>query len=372
MNIGIPQFIKNNSLMGIKKPFKFKFLSELIEQSKYPPGGDPVLGSFYKAMAEMIVEHPDFADLIEDVKKVRPSITTKHLANLLFRAYQYIKFEENDLLYRAYKFSTMWREELELFLANPKTVEEFKKILIEKSTTTTIYQRYAGPYAIISQIYAQNPVLVADLGCGGNYGLKGIELHEKFKPINDHSPSKQISKLLNTQINLKGGLAMDKEDPDDPEVTNWRTACSFYPKELDGLNALSNFENRIKKSKKVQFIKVNLLDFNYLPKKLIDVVILSTILYQLHKSEQLKLLQRAKSMLKPGGILIVQDFATLDKNNLHLLNFKEPWFGKKINYRTFLASAKTQWNFLELLLWDNGRCNEVFPGRDFLNIFTTI
>lgn len=353
----------------MKINFDPNLLNELIDQSHNPPGSDPILGNFYAALVEMIESDHPIAKIFMRVKNRRFDITHKHLANLIFRAYQAIKFEQNDLSYRSFGNTSKWINELKSIISDRKVRQNFEKLLRTKSTTTTIYQRYVGLYSIVSYLWDSELVSIADLGCGGNYGLRGIELKKSFKRIKDQTPQKFVTKLLARKINLKMGLALDKEDPDKESVKQWRFACSFYPSELNELNSIKDFEERLSSSQKVQFLKTNLLTSKKLPKNSVDVIILSSILYQLHLDAQLTLIDRTKRLLKHGGIIIVQDFAVKSLTNPRHLDFNESWFGKNFSYRTFVAGEKTNWKFLEAFQWNNGRCEIVRPGEDFETVF---
>lgn len=352
-----------------EKLFDQNLLSEVIDQSHNPPGSDPILGNFYAALVEMIESGHPIAYTLMRVKNRRLDITYKHLVNLIFRAYQAIKFEQNDLSYRSFDSITKWLNELKSLMSDPIIRRYFAKLLRTKSTTTTIYQRYSGPYAIVSYLWDSRLVSIADLGCGGNYGLRGIELKESFRRIKDLTSKKLLTKFLRRKINLQIGLAIDKENPDEKDVKAWRLACSFYPRELNELNSIQAFEERLRLSQKVSFLQANLLSSRKLPKNCVNVAILSSILYQLSLTDQLTLIDKARKLLKRGGIIIVQDFAVKNLANPTHLDFNESWFGKSYSYRTFILGAKTSWKFWELFQWNNGRCRSVKMGEDFDKIF---
>lgn len=346
--------------------------AELVDQGENPPGGDHSLGAFYKAVVAITDNgNTHVADLLNQTRQHRPDITTKHLANLLFRGIQFVEFGQGNLVYEKYKDPSEWHGELTKLLSSEDSRSTLARILRERSTTTTVYQRYAGPYAIIAYLFDGQSVSVADLGCGGNYGLRGMELREPFKPIDDFTPDSLLSFLLGQKINLERGLAIDKESPDDQEVRKWRFACSVYPKELTQIPSLKLFEERLReKSQKVSFLQADLVHFDWLPESVTDVVIISTTLYQLNPSDQEKFLDQAKRLLKPNGVLVVQDFARKDPQNPMFLDFSSSWFGKGFSYGTFLETARDNWKPLEALRWNNGRCTIVKPGEDFVQVFS--
>lgn len=351
--------------------FDRNLYEELVDQGLHPPGADPSLGSFYRAVILMIDDGDLLGRMLGQAKQQRTDITDKHWVNLLFRSIQYIKMQQGDYSYRKFEDPQDWRSELAAITADDQMRTALDYSLRRRTTTTTIYQRYAGPYATIANLFDGTPTSIADLGCGGNHGLRGIELHETFVTPEDHTPTAMVSRLLAQPINLERGLAIDKEDPDDEEVKCWRLACSFYPKELDQLPNTIAFESKIRGSQRVQFLQLDLLTspFNSAFPGTMDITILSTILYQLQRPAQLLLIEKAKTLLKSDGILIVQDFAEKDPDNPSHLRFNESWFGRESGYRTFLVGERTNWKFLELLQWDSGRCKTVRPGQDFSEVF---
>lgn len=342
----------------------------LSDQAENPPGNDLVLGSLYKAIIGMVNRDTAMADTLRNVKRRRPDITHTHLVNLLSRARQFMRLREHNVsLIATLATPQLWEAELAQVLTDEPTRRTWEDLLVTKSTTTTVYQRSAGPKAIITHLYDGVGVKIADLGCGGNYALPGMELEEPFKPITDETPNQTITRLLSQPVNLKRGLAVDREKPDDPEVRDWRLVCR-YPKELHEIPEIIAFEEKLRKgSRRVQFLQADLVSFDWLPKRVVDVAILSTILYQLQPDEQLTLIARARGLLRPNGILVVQDFAAKDPDSPTTLRFDESWSGKQFGYRTFLACEETDWVFREALQWKGGRCDTVRAGEEFDEIF---
>lgn len=344
----------------------------LSDQAENPPGNDPVLGSLYTVVLDMVNHNNTMADILKSVKRRRPDVTNTHLINLLPRTLQLMRLREHDVS-RIATLTTaqQWEAELAQVLSDEPTRRTWEDLLVKKSTTTTVYQRFVGPKVLISHLFDNLPVSLADLGCGGNYALPGMELEEPFKPIADETPNQVVTRLLSERVTLKKGLALDREKPDDKEVIEWRLACR-YPAELRQIPEIVAFEEKLRRgSKKVDFLQVDLVkvDLDWLPKRVVDVANLSTILYQLNPDEQVAVLTRAKRLLRPDGILVVQDFAAKDPNSPTSLRFDESWSGKKYGYRTLLACEKTGWTFREALQWQGGRCNAVRAGEDFDEIF---
>ncbi len=335
---------------------------EILDHAKNPPGKDAVLGSFYKAVYEKYTTDQSFKELIKSVKNKRRELNNKHLISLLFRAYQYLKFDAKDLSYKDHFELNYWLKELDSFFKNPNNWQSYKELLLTKTTTTTIYQRYLGPFSIIHHYFKSKPVSVLDIGCGGNYGLRGLSLGEPFKPILDFTGNNFL-KFNPEEIKLEKPVTIDIQDPDEQGVRKWRLACSFYPGELDKFKDVVEFENRIRKDKKVKFIKDNFFETDGLDR--FDVIVFCVMLYQYNENGHFKLIKKAKELLKPNGLLIIQDFASKSNGGNSKLDFTTSWFGEKFAHKTFLSAAFTNWDFWEILKWDNGRCNEVYAGEDF-------
>lgn len=354
-----------------KDLFDPSLLSELTEQSVNPPGNDQTLGSFYRILVEMVDNRHGLAHLINEVKKQRPATTHKHYVNLIFRSYQFLKFKQNDFSYANFKNITDWQAEIDKINKDADFLDNWMDLLENKSTTTTIYQRYAGTYAAISCLFNGHPIRVADMGCGGNHFLRGVDLKEPFVKLDDHTPRQIVTNLLSQGINLENGIAIDIENPDDQEVVAWGLACRFYPQELDQLDDVRNFEARIRKSKRVKFMSADLLGINWDSDgvKNLDAAVLNTILYQLQRPEQKFLIDNVKKVLTSKGVILVTDFARKDHEDPYHLLFNESWFNQRFTYRTFISGSLTDWKFLELFQWDNGRCKSVKPGEDFNKVF---
>lgn len=344
--------------------------AEFVHQSKNPPGGDEVISACYAAVVKLKDRKLGFKKRIEKIFKDR-GLTRKHLVNLFFRGVQYIwLFEEGGKNYpEKYKKVAEWEKELDRIIDGPSGKVLFE-ILGSRDTGTTVYQRYIGPKAILSALAPGKKLAIADLGCGGNHGLPGLMDHEEFKPLIDHSPKKVISAWVKRPIGFKSGLGVDKHDPYDPESINWRVACSFYPSELAEMTEFLSFEKRVRSIGEQIFVKGDIKTLtSHLPvAKKYDGVILSTVLYQLRAGERKMVLTEARMLLKPDGVLIVQDFAR--KNEIGSeLEFSGPWFGKGFGYRTFVLASWTGRKFWEVLQFKNGRCKEVRPGEDFDRFF---
>lgn len=373
----LKQFIDNRLLEGRLK----KVIAQFEEQSLHPPGDDLIIQACYKATLDFLKTNKTFRLFIEDILRQRADLNEVHFVNLYFRTLQYIRLfvekKGETFPLKPHLLKKDWLEYLKKLLADFKKRRHFQNLLLTKDTATTKYQRYISLFALMNYFFPNNLVSVCDFGCGGNYGLKGIELGEEFDQVKDLTTKEFFTRLCSGKTKLSQGLGIDKENPDDKKSRNWRLACSLYPKEFTKLNEVLEFEQRLKMSKKVKFLRADLtridvtprqsLALNHqkaIPKSYFDMVMISTVLYQIHDPlQQMAILEKAKQSLKKHGILIVQDF--VQKREDGSLDFSISWFDKPFSsYKTLISSADFGWRFLEAFRWENGRCQKVKDGED--------
>lgn len=373
----LKQFIDERLLKGRLK----KVIAQFEEQALHPPGGDLIIQACYKATLDFLKTSKTFRKFIEDILRKRADLNEVHLVNLYFRSLQYIRLfvEKQTRTYplSPYLLKKDWLKYLKKLLGDLKKRHHFQNLLLTKDTATTKYQRYVSLFALMNYFFPNDSMSVCDFGCGGNYGLKGIELGEEFDKVKDLTTREFFTKLYIGKTRLAEGLGIDKENPDDKKSRNWRLACSLYPKEFTKLNEILEFEQRLKNSKKVKFLRADLtsidvkprksLALNHqkvIPKSFFDIVMISTVLYQIYDPlQQMAILEKAKQSLKKHGILIVQDF--VQKRNDGSLDFSISWFDQPFSsYKTLISSADFGWRFLEAFKWENGRCLKVKDGED--------
>lgn len=369
----------------LKENFK-KVVKEFEDQSLYPPGNDSIIQSCYLATLDLIKNDPFFVSILHSVLKQRSDLTSKHFVNLYFRALQYIKLfdKKNNFkrlslqriksyLAKNHLLKEVWLKDIKKITLAGNAKNLFVRLLLTKDTATTKYQRYISLFVLINLLFPKISVKVCDFGCGANYGLRGIEKGEKFEKVADQTTNGLFTQSLQEKPSISEGLGIDKEDPNDKSSRNWIIACSFYPSELSKLNSILQFEQRIKSSKTTSFLEADLTSERlrkFVPKAYFDIVIISTVLYQIPDPKMHRIiLNKAKDCLKRGGILILQDFVRKDKNNR--LNFNESWFNQSYSYGTYVASSQTHWKLLEVFRFENGRCLKVKDGQDLKSFSKT-
>jgi len=345
-----------------------KLITEIEKQGNNHP--DLSLRGFYKALLELIETHPKTKNYLVEALSKRTDVETTHLVNLAYRAMQFVLIYEHEKKDMGEYTYEIWKEVITNLMDNEKTYTIIIEKTLKENTQTNIYQRYAGPKAILSKLYGTKKIDVIDVGCSQNIGLMGLELHYPFMQIKDHTKSKELTKLLNNDLNIKNATGIDIEDPS--KKLGWALACRFYPKELKQFDMeeqmIRFFKNQ---SKNTKFIKESVLKLSKLWEKQkfqkVDAVVTSLILYQLPEGLKEKAIEEIGKILKDGGVLIINDFV---KVNSHI-KWNVPWFENgQSNYKTIVLK-KTKDTFsepLEYILWDSGRCQEAYPGKDFNNI----
>lgn len=358
----------SESILDGRPPFS-SVVDVFAEQAQKPPGGDLSIASCYGAVCELVASDADFAAFLRVCYEERPSMTPSHYVNLFFRGVQYIKmYEHGDFDYVSYEAASEWKPELKRLTTENQ--EQLQETLSTKDTATTVYQRYAGPKALITALMNGHDLKIADFGCGANYGLRGFELTVPFEPIDDCTPDSSFTHYLQEPLTLAEGLAVDKANPEDPQVKLWMMACSFYPKELANVDNVKQMEKRLKQSKKVRFLQEDLTSpSNLISDGYFDAVILSTILYQHLPEDRLAILEEAKRIINSQGLVIVQDFARIDSSEKGGLRFENAWFNN-FGYRTFLSISDEPDRFLEVFRWADGRCHQVRAGQDYTQVLS--
>src|SRR3989344_1499261 len=343
------------------------------QQSANPPGCDQSIGSCYKAVLSLASSDRQLGRFLEDVYNRRVSITPVHFVNLFFRSVQYVQlYLSGDSSYQEYNSKEQWEPVLLDMISSPNGAV-LEELLLTRETVTTKYQRYAGPKALLAALWPSKSLNVADFGCGANYGLRGLELNEPFEQIIDNTPDHRFLRLMEIPIVLNEGLAVDKQNPEAPEIKAWSVACSYCPQEFSKFDATDRLEKRLKLAKKTVFLHADLLEpvtLEMIPRGHFHAVVLSTVLYQHLPWERDAILAEAQKVLNPEGVIIIQDFARKNGHDTSGLAFSEPWFNN-YGYRTFLVQADRLDQPLEVFQWSDGRCTQVRSGLDYSRIFAS-
>jgi SAM-dependent methyltransferase len=342
-------------------------IEEFSAQSMAHP--DASLREFYKASINLYKNSKKFQKVHKDALKKRSDITVKHYANLVYRALQYILLFEQNAKNLSDLTQKDWKKYIDSVLNSENYLQIYKDLLEKESTQTTIYQRYIGPKAAIRAVFGDTPVKVADLGCGLNLGLPGLEQGYPFQKVEDNTPETLFSELTSKPINISIGVSIDLVNP--VQKKKWALACGFYPGELCNMSETDQLCDTLWNKTSVKFFEKSILDVDQFWQDqgfdLFDVAITSTVLYQLPESLQEEAISKIRSILKKGGILIVNDFVNVNGK----LTWNVDWFKKDTSsYKTVVLVAEDggfskPYDFLD---WTSGRCKSVGAGKNFSKV----
>ncbi|MCL4396078.1 MAG: hypothetical protein M1482_14970 [Chloroflexi bacterium] len=327
------------------------------------------MSAFYSAVSNSLATESPLRCLLCDAQSVR-QLPPPYLANLLFRAIQYLKlFRWGEPEYLYFTAEAQWRTDIVRISMDKKRRDALHETLVTRDTQTTRIERYAGVrVALALASPTHRPLRVADLGCGANLGLRAICENLALPPIDDQTPDHIVSLLLSTPIRLSESLAIDRHDPYSPDMNEWLTACSFYPHELIENGRWTNpLPITPLDCEHVRFRSLDLLApgaASAVPTDVFDAVVISTVLYQHNRRDRDRLVSIGSDAVRSGGVLIIQDFVHVEGGELR---FVDRWFDGA-NYSTVIAGDVTGWKFAELLRWGDGRCARVYLGRDFQSV----
>ncbi|MFA9288351.1 MAG: hypothetical protein ACEQSA_00530 [Weeksellaceae bacterium] len=371
------QFIDSNTT--ISEPI-YRIVEILREQSIAPPGGDLGITKFNLALSEILLNDTNVATRVSTALEARSlsrkSIKARHIANLLLRVFNYVQIWNNQQWdYPRLLDSVDEEESLNLWITAIRNAmvsmdndncDTFFRLLEEKDTQTNIYQRGIAIPSIINQYFHSDAITIIDIGCSTNALLCGLADKTAFLPVQDQTNDQRINKYSPADMNIHAGIGVDLTDPHLIENKMWQMACR-YPREINTDNLSREWTHLIDDNcnEKITFVQANIVTT---PLKFVhgtpaDVIVFSTMLYQLEPEERNIALSKARSLLSSKGIIIIQDFAEYTNGEWH---YTTDW-GKKGAYRTYIIDPEN--NILEAYQYDSGRCNEVYEGSDYDKVF---
>lgn len=349
-----------------------EIMGALERQAVKPPGGDPYIAAFDKAMISMLSKDTPINSILALAESIRPNTTPNQMVNLLLRSTQYLLLREGS---ETYPEETLlepegWVDTLNNIASDEKLNGELTSLLSERNTTTTIPNRYIGLRTVVNTFFGGTTRML-DVGCSIPIGLDSARREDGITQVIDHTDGSFVTQIGNKPISYEVAVGTDRTNPFSEEAQRWREACGCYPQEFKngGLKKLREREMAWQDNG-ITFVQGDITRPDLTPKdfrqdKLFRSVQMSTMLYQLTPEMQLLAMNNAFNLLEEGGLLIVQDFVEIDETSPTGLRFLDNW-GTPEAYKTiaFIKSG-AEIKPLDLLHWDSGRCREVFPGKDF-------
>ncbi len=381
------------------------FHEEVQYQSKHPPGEDPVTGAFYSRLLEEPLSSP-LSVAIEEmidlhIKRedgmIMPSVWANNVRASIF-TFLMTKTEQTHI---AKKFSfnglddpKAWDKhfrEVNEALGNTysswptdRATDALNSNLLINNVQTTISDRN-GPLELVMQSLRErfpDGIDWLEEGCGIMLGAQQMLLKDRY-PFNfnsvgllgdnferknarlTHKANRLVkrSSLLNNVVCVDlvpvyhNGRAANSSHASiapgyDPSAVEWARG-SLRPSEYSNPSFMKKFNGLlVEKSPKITFTRADLSDEvgaekfeDRHPGKKFDVISFLTVLHQMSGHKRHMMMERGKSLLKPGGIMVIQDFGYLPPARRPLpissLQMYRHWHSPG-RYRTFVYDSDHQ------------------------------
>lgn len=373
-------------------------IRQLELETDKPPGNDPRIAAFARVALRRVREDHKWSSIVHDFLTERPDLSPSYRSNLFLRAVQADQIANNQNYPKAHENTEVWEHTFDDIGQDFERLGQIVVNLHGSNTMSNIAERYKAIKMVLLMMgHRFDDVSILDIGCSLNHGLKQLVLNKggsfsryKFGKVEvsigpdiGEDPSLQIpslgytamfNRLMNRKrANIGPSLGVDIMNSEDPVIQEWAISCSFYPSELLDTRRVRNARRLEKKQpKQVGFYREDFTDLDHKrfreksPVSSYDVVVLSTILYQLNPEERAAMIANAKKYTSPDGLIIIQDFASLKTDpisSMRTLEFDDHWYAHPYKYRTYVIDMQDPDEQLqEIFLWENGRCDRVALG----------
>jgi len=369
------------------------FENELRLQTEKPAGGDMRTSAYCEASRGLLQDDPDYQKIVNAVLFEREGVHPSDGVNLVLRALQkqLTKIPRSEYP-EAYTYPDPWKEALEYATQEGSSFhDEFITDIRTRNVQSNVSERYKA-VALVANLMQERlgkKPSILDVGCSRNHGLKRLTMGNKYrfsqvtaeelvvdnlgvpiKSIPDRQATYSVQEVLEPGLRLGRSLGLDVVPIENEDNKEWARSCSFYPSELLDREKVKAYDELDETERQNvgfyhgDFTDLNFEDFEgHSPVTRFDVVTFSTVLYQISSEKHEAMFENAKKLLKPNGIILIQDFAEIDLEDHSKLRFFENWFKEPYLYRTIMLDPKIQnGGLIELFRWDNGRCNKLLSG----------
>lgn len=366
------------------------------------PGKDLRISAYAEAMLGLIEENELLRYTIYDALETRRQIVygtsrkpdqdilPSYQSNYILRALQKQLLHRSEEVDYPMRFTTPepWKNFVSDLLVKPEFdagFDEFVSDISYRNVTSNIVERGVA-FPLLTAILADRfgkKVEVLDIGPSQNHVLIKWAI-AKFSPFGDieveqavsegsktlYAPDPLMTHYVNRLIKkgnkLASGVGVDIM-PIDVNNKEHAEVCSFYPSEyLDETKKEAYYLLDLASPSQVSFmaadfskLDLGLFEARY-PGQRFDIASFTTILYQCSPRVLNAMIQNARALLKPNGLIVVQDFVQPDIKNPSHLKFYKNWFDKPYKYRTLILDPNDpSGTFNEVFRWWNGRCKKV-------------
>lgn len=311
----------------------------------------------------------------------RHELGSESLVSILMHSIEYVFMfslsnvrRPRNLLYDSYSYHD-WMNVVEELFCQPQYLKFLIFNLQHRNVQAYHLQRYVAAYSLMVRIQklTGKSIFVVDCGCGPNIAIQNMRNGRVISELHDYTPDNSIFRIQDTKINLQG-VGLDTAWPENSHDLKWLVACSSYPKDYQLVN--TNFRNYTKQMKvctdkhfsgsEGDICHMDKLWAKYrLPK--VDMVMMTTVYYQLTADQKVMALQAVERILSPNGMVVLTDFIESIRDGRPILT--SSWYKKDNRKYQTLVSFKTKQGklscFYSYLSYTTTRCAEVYPGWDY-------
>lgn len=367
------------------------FVADLQHQGQFPPGQDLRVGAYARAM-HWLVTTTDLMPGFEAAFQARiengqnlPGSLISNIGRYALQK-QFLPIADEIGFPERHTRAREWLHSLGHFsrTASAKAQDTLNFDLRTRNNPRNVPARYK-PVQLIRTAYKErfdHPLQVLDIGCSQNHGLKQLALqhvadttgrtaHERqrydFAPTTvvdevgnvDQVLSEHISQMTNSHDAYGPSLGVDMWPQPDEETRLWARSARLTSEflDVDKMAAYDELDS-------VDVPNVNYIDRNFsrpeeaadIPDGASDLVMFSTVLYQLNAEKRAAMLAHAKTKVHEDGLIIVQDHVELDPDAPDGLHFTSLWYGEAATgYRTLvLDMRRPEAGFEEFAHYNNG------------------
>lgn len=354
-----------------------KTLVELEEHYLFHDTDNVTMGAFAGFVHDSLA-NPDFEYYVQVLREAHPAISPKVAFNLLLRSFQDDGLHHDQSYPIGYEHKEKWHDSF-ASISEDVIREGTLELNLRQHLLSNVSERYKTIPLLINLMedrFKEEPSIL-DVGCsqmhggkklayqaelGPKYGnFKNIELLDTSSETStiDKRLSKVTNFIMKQHVDYGAMTGIDIRNIDDPAIKRFAKSCSFYPDELRNEDKVTQFEALDNLDPRHERVKFHVADIssdidarnfrNQSEAKRYDIIIFSTVLYQVSPAEQIAMKVNAMNMLTDNGIIIVQDAPDGD-------------FSKKYNYVTSVIDARQiEKGEQPLLRWATGRCLRAVP-----------
>lgn len=342
-------------------------------------------GRFYGVLFED--ERPNTRALARQVLDRQPDMSSVNFANASMRVGQDFKLRNQCPAYpKNHDTAEAWDDFFDAIESdgNARWAYELRMTF---NVQSNISGRGLPPRIIALADGYDSPIRILDVGCSrhrvmGKWAL--VESNPDFsydyvdvmrRPEHDAAePMRDLDKTIRLNqvrrmghLPLKLAMGIDRWELLESTMKTWAKSCSFYPSELLGdMGRVQEFDY-LEKHWPIN-LRFHCDDFAYFQhdafeKKFpnpedreYDMVLFSTILYQLGSQQIQQMLENARHYVKPDGLIVVQDFIE-QINGRGEMTFAPKW--SKWTYGVWMQRMlDAEAGFQKYLTLDSGRAKQ--------------